>query len=145
MDRPLAADGAGAGRRRTPPYALTPVTNARPATLRVEERQVHVLRTAVQRRMLAAEWPCHVFSLSHVALPFPSDVPLYGDSAPRTERHVRRGRSEARGEIGVLNVPAWWLLGQRSNPFHAYLVERVNDALDVPPRAGAVATGAVAP
>ncbi|MCE3285854.1 MAG: lysophospholipase, partial [Steroidobacteraceae bacterium] len=94
-------------------------------TARVLERRVPAQGTVAQERMLAAEWPRNVFSLSHVALPFPPDDPLYGYDAPRTERHVQLGRIEVRGENGVLNVPGWMLTRQRSNPFHAYLVDRV--------------------
>ena len=56
---------------------------------------------------------------------------MYGYEAPRDERHVQLGRIEARGENGVLAVPNWLLTRQRSNPFHAYLVERVRGWLDV--------------
>jgi hypothetical protein len=38
---------------------------------------------------------------------------------------VQLGRIEVRGENGVLNVPSWMLTRQRSNPFHGYLLERV--------------------
>ena len=31
-----------------------------------------------------------------------------------------------RGENGVLKVPMWALIRQRSNPFHTYLVERID-------------------
>jgi hypothetical protein len=46
----------------------------------------------------------------------------------------------------VLSVPNWLLTRQRSNPFHAYLVERVRGWLDVrrPADADAVAVEAVA-
>jgi hypothetical protein len=66
-----------------------------------------------------------VFSLSHVALPFAPDDPLYGYEAPRDDRHLQLGSVEVRGENGVLNVPGWMLTRQRSNPFHRYLLDRV--------------------
>jgi hypothetical protein len=37
-----------------------------------------------------------------------------------------------RGEIGVLDVPAWMLTRQRSNPFHAYLLQRVAEFVAPP-------------
>jgi hypothetical protein len=40
--------------------------------------------------------------------------------------HVQLGRIEVRGENGVLTLPTWALTRQRSNPFHGYLVERLD-------------------
>jgi hypothetical protein len=65
------------------------------------------------------------YSLSHVALPFPPDDPLYGYAAPQDRTHVQLGRLEARGENGVLAIPTWMLTRLRSNPFYPYLAERV--------------------
>lgn len=107
------------------PFALTLITNASARTLQVTERRSPALGKATTERPLDLAWPRNVFSLSHVALPFPPDDPLYGYAAPVTNRHVQLGRIEIRGENGVLNVPNWMLTRQRSNPFHAYLVERI--------------------
>jgi len=70
------------------------------------------------------------FSLSHVALPFPPDDPLYGYEAVAATNHVQLGTIAVRGENGVLTVPTWVLTRQRSNPFHAYLTERLDGFLD---------------
>jgi alpha-beta hydrolase superfamily lysophospholipase len=113
------------------PYAFSVVTNATAQTPRVVERRAPAGSTTMRERPLDAAWPRHVFSLSHVALPFPPDDPLYGYDAAPSERHVQLGRIEARGENGVLGVPGWLLTRQRSNPFHAYLVERVEQRFGV--------------
>jgi hypothetical protein len=107
------------------PFALTLITNASANTLQVAERRSPALGAPTTERPLDLSWPRNVFSLSHVALPFPPDDPLYGYAAPVSNRHVQLGRIEIRGEIGVLNVPNWMLTRQRSNPFHSYLVERI--------------------
>jgi alpha-beta hydrolase superfamily lysophospholipase len=125
------------------PYALTLVTNAGPNTAEIEARRVAAGETAAHSQRLGLEWPRQVFSLSHVALPFPPDDPLYGYAAPVAERHVQLGRIEVRGETGVLNVPAWMLTRQRSNPFHPYMVGRIEQWFGVAP--GSVDSGAVAP
>jgi hypothetical protein len=39
---------------------------------------------------------------------------------------VQLGSIEIRGENGVLAVPMWALTRQRSNPFHSYLLERID-------------------
>jgi alpha-beta hydrolase superfamily lysophospholipase len=114
------------------PFALTLVTN-RPDTLQALERRVPAMGGAATERPLGLSWPANVFSLSHVALPFPPDDPLYGDAAERTTRHVQLGRIEVRGENGVLNVPGWMLTRQRSNPFHAYMLARIESFLADPP------------
>ncbi len=108
------------------PFALTLITNASSQTLQVLERRSPALGAPATERLLALAWPRNVFSLSHVALPFPPDDPLYGYAAPRTDRHIQLGRLEIRGENGVLNVPNWMLTRQRSNPFHSYVVERID-------------------
>jgi len=129
----LVADPAPLTRRLVEqpqrPYALTLVTNASAGTLRVVERRWPALGTVPVERPVDAAWPRQVFSLSHVALPFPPDDPLYGYAAGRSLQHVQLGNVEVRGEIGVLKVPAWMLMRQRSNPFHDYLLARVLQAL----------------
>jgi alpha-beta hydrolase superfamily lysophospholipase len=107
------------------PFALTLITNASAQTLQVHERRSAASGVTTIDRTLALAWPRGVFSLSHVALPFPADDPLYGFAAPATSRHIQLGRIEIRGENGVLNVPNWMLTRQRSNPFHPYMIERI--------------------
>ncbi len=79
-----------------------------------------------ERRDLELAWPRTVFSLSHVALPFPPDDPLYGYEVAGPSNHVQLGNIAIRGENGVLTVPMWALTRQRSNPFHSYVLERID-------------------
>jgi alpha-beta hydrolase superfamily lysophospholipase len=113
------------------PYALTLVTNESPQTLAVVERRFGSGGAAPVERALGLEWPRNVFSLSHVALPFPPDDPLYGYDAPPAQ-HIQLGRIEVRGENGVLRIPAWMLTRQRSNPFHGYMLERILQHVGAP-------------
>ncbi len=115
------------------PFALTLVTNANARTLQVHERRSAAMSAQTVDRPLDLSWPRNVFSLSHVALPFPPDDPLYGYAAPASSRHVQLGRVEVRGENGVLNVPGWMLTRQRSNPFHAYMLERIEGFVGTAP------------
>jgi len=109
------------------PYALTVITNVNPGTLQVKELHADPHSGRQTERLLDATWPTGVFSLSHVALPFPPDDPLYGYEPHDDAGHVQLGRIEAHGENGVLEIPNWMLTRQRSNPFHAYLLQRIDD------------------
>ena len=109
------------------PYALTVVTNVNPRTEQVKEMHADAKTGRQTVRLLDLAWPAGVFSLSHVALPFPPDDPLYGYESLEGTNHVQLGRIEAHGENGVLEIPGWMLTRQRSNPFHAYVLQRIDD------------------
>jgi hypothetical protein len=64
-----------------------------------------------------------------VALPFPPDDSLYGYESEGNTNHVQLGRVQVHGENGVLSVPDWVLTRQRSNPFHGYMIERIDGLL----------------
>lgn len=119
------------------PFGLTVVTNTSPDTLEVEERRAEAGSNRERVRELGLSWPPGVFSLSHVAVPFPPDDPLYGYLGEPVVGRLQLGRVEVRGENGVLVVPAWVLMRQRSNPFHAYVLERIDAFLDAGPPASA--------
>jgi alpha-beta hydrolase superfamily lysophospholipase len=125
------------------PFALTLVTNASADTLQVMERRVPAGDTRPVERTLPYSWPRTIFSLSHVALTFPPDDPLYGFAAEPTDHHMQLGRIEVRGENGVLNVPSWMLTRQRSNPFHGYMMERIEAFMGLPPVADVPAPSSV--
>ena len=77
---------------------------------------------------LALAWPRFVFSLSHVAVPFPEDDPLYGLTPdPGEDYGVRLGQLEPRGERGVLLVSVDDLMRLKCNPFFPYLEERLRE------------------
>lgn len=73
---------------------------------------------------LDMEWPRGVYSLSHVALPFPVDDPLYGaDPGKRMPSVISIGDVALRGEKGKLRIPAAEMLRMRWNPFYPFLEE----------------------
>ncbi|HLF30776.1 MAG TPA: alpha/beta hydrolase [Xanthomonadales bacterium] len=75
---------------------------------------------------IGLQWPPATYSLSHVALPFPPDDPYYGGEASAKHPVMRLGQLAWRGERDVLQVSAAAMLRLRWNPFHAYLMERID-------------------
>lgn len=82
--------------------------------------------SVVVSRALALAWPPVTFSLSHVALPFPPDDPIYGAQPPGEKGRPYLGRLAAQGERGVAAVPATVLLRIRHNPLFGYMADRVD-------------------
>ncbi len=68
-------------------------------------------------------WPRGVYSLSHVALPFRDDDPIYGVTGANAP--TRLGDLWFRGEQGGLVIPLPLLARQRFNPFFPYLENKV--------------------
>ena len=79
---------------------------------------------------LDLHWPDGVFSLSHVALPFPANDPLYGRTPPLDSDQLFLGQQALQGERGVLKIPGNFLLRLRHNPFYGYLERRVLEWLE---------------
>ena len=79
---------------------------------------------------LPLEWPVGVFSLGHVALPFPPDDPVYGlTREPGARPGFHLGAVPARGESGALLVPLGTFARLRSNPFFAVIREKIVQTL----------------
>ena len=74
---------------------------------------------------LGLEWPHSVYSLSHVAIPFEPDDPVYGSKPPPGRDVPTLGSLEPRGERSLLQVPVSQLMRLRYNPFYSYLQQRV--------------------
>jgi alpha-beta hydrolase superfamily lysophospholipase len=110
-------------------FALTVITNASVETDQMQELRAESGSSSQKSRPLELTWPRDIFSLSHVALPFPPDDPLYGYLSERDGKHVHLGRVQMHGENGVLAIPDWVLTRQRSNPFHSYMIERIDGFL----------------
>ena len=70
-------------------------------------------------------WPHEVYSLSHVALPFPPDDPVYGGPNAGKSPGIQLGDIALRGEKGVLQVSGTDMLRLRWNPFHDYVAKRI--------------------
>ena len=73
---------------------------------------------------LGLSWPTDVYSLTHIALPYPPDDMLYGtEGDPSAAGLVRLGRLSPRGERSVLTVSTETLMRLSSNPFFPYIAD----------------------
>jgi alpha-beta hydrolase superfamily lysophospholipase len=108
------------------PFTLTLVTNAN-TNSRAVAAYTKLPYAAGHSRTedLGQKWPAGVFSLSHVAMPFPPNDPLYGQRRPTNSRQVFLGQQAMQGERGVLKIPGDFLLRLRHNPFYPYQLKRV--------------------
>jgi alpha-beta hydrolase superfamily lysophospholipase len=79
----------------------------------------------IHERKLDLAWPEGVYSLSHIALPFPADDSLYGSRPAGKGLHI--GLVSPRGERGILSVQASDIMRLRYNPFYPYLERRILD------------------
>jgi hypothetical protein len=112
----------------TLPFAVTLVTNESPESAAVVARHKEPFSAGVSRaRPLELAWPRGVISLSHVALPFPPDDPLYGQRPAGNNEALFLGEMALQGERGLLKIPEDWLLRLRYNPFYDYLEQQVLD------------------
>ena len=112
--------------RKSTPYRLTVIMNADKTTDALEEWTRPAQSTEPSIRSLDLEWPASFYSLSHVAIPFPSDDPIYGTSpGPNLGWGVQLGALEPRGEKGLLSIPASQFNRLRSNPFFPYIERRL--------------------
>jgi alpha-beta hydrolase superfamily lysophospholipase len=114
--------------RRPRAYRRVLVTNSSAETRDVDAETIEPNAGDASRRPLGLSWPPEVFSLTHVAIPFPPDDPLYGLVGPtRTATLLPIGRLSPRGERAVLTVGVDALMRLSSNPFFPFVAERVGE------------------
>jgi alpha-beta hydrolase superfamily lysophospholipase len=105
-------------------YRLSVVSNTSTDSLDVVERTSGPGATTVEARPLGLAWPRSVFSLSHIALPFAPDDPVYGAVDVDGSPGLRVGALEPRGERQLLVVPVEQFMRLSYNPFYSYLESR---------------------
>jgi alpha-beta hydrolase superfamily lysophospholipase len=112
-------------------YRTTILTNASPESREIVERVTEAGETTEQTRPLDLLYPLDVFSLSHIALPFPVDDALYGMLPDRSEDFgVNLGALALRGERGTLLTSLDSLVRMSSNPFFPYVLTRIDEGVD---------------
>jgi alpha-beta hydrolase superfamily lysophospholipase len=104
-----------------PAYRLDLVTNRAPGDPAVVVQSWIGGQQNSEVTELGLAWPDDVYSLSHVALPFPLTDALYGSRPDRPSPGIRLGDMAFRGERGVLQISPAAMLRLRCNPFYSYL------------------------
>ena len=103
-------------------YRLSLVTNASPQGPDVVARSAAPHSPLTRETALGLAWPPQVYSLSHVAVPFRPDDPLFGIQPDQSVSYgLRLGLLAPRGERGVLTVPSEQFMRLNCNPFFAYV------------------------
>ena len=106
-------------------FTLSIVSNYGADSPAVSVRTKHPDEAAPSDAALGISWPGDLYSMSHVALPFPPDDPVYGGLSPGKSPGIHLGDIALRGERGVLQISPAEMLRLRWNPFYDYMQARV--------------------
>lgn len=121
------------------PFTACVYSNAGEIEATLVERCTLAGAVAGIARATGLRFPDGVYSLSHVALPFPVEDGLYGlDPDPADVPGVHLGSLPARGERGVLVVAAADLARITSNPFFGEILSRIDRAIAADARSSAI-------
>jgi alpha-beta hydrolase superfamily lysophospholipase len=112
-------------------YRTTIITNADVPSGEEVERSIAAGDVTETDRPLGIAYPDGLYSLSHVALPFPMNDSLYGLTPDPTEDFgLHLGSLAPRGERDVLIASLDSLLRASSNPFFPYMIERIGEGIE---------------
>lgn len=121
------ADLLPEARRR---YSVTVITNASADSYQTVAKTTPAGSTRETAIPLPVTYPREVYSLSHVAIPFPPDDDLYGRQ-PAIKNHygISLGTIALWGETSVLSVGKDALMRVTSNPFYEYMQARIDSRI----------------
>jgi alpha-beta hydrolase superfamily lysophospholipase len=106
-------------------FTLSFLANETEDSVQLVLHQKRAGETAIGASPTGLFWPEGIYSLSHVALPFPPADPLYGGDESEQSPGLRLGNLALRGERGTLRLAASDMLRLRWNPFYSYLESRL--------------------
>jgi hypothetical protein len=111
-------------------YTLAIITNKNPDSKEIIVRVQDENTNGFNDLLLNLSWPDGIYSLSHLAIPFPMDDPLYGTNLSEPPRsHIQLGDIYMRGERNVLRIPEKDLMRLRCNPFWDYVAARIKKVI----------------
>jgi alpha-beta hydrolase superfamily lysophospholipase len=117
--------------RENLPYTMTILTNINNESAEVMTKTRSKQKEFIMDKNLGLEWPNKIYSLSHVAIPFPSHDRLYGPMGPiAANNYINIGTFAPRGERDVLAVPINLLMRLRYNPFFDYIEQRMLEIIE---------------
>ena len=117
-------------------FRSTLVTNVSRQSDQVVARTIDAGSTTETVQELGLAFPPGVFSLSHLAIPFPLSDPLYGlQPDTREDYGANLGAMATRGERGTLIVSIDSLARMSSNPFFDFVMQRVEEGIPARPTA----------
>jgi len=134
FDTLLKPSALTAVNRMLPPgpqaYRSTVIANAAVNDDHTVTRTTEAGQKTASTAPLAILYPDTIFSLSHIALPFPPNDPLYGTAPDLSENFgIRLGTQAPRGERGTLILNFDAALRISSNPFYPYVRDRIEALL----------------
>lgn len=115
------------------PFKFTLLTNQSAHQREIEARSRTAESSDWQIETLPYSWPADIYSLSHVAIPFPANDPIYGevDQQKNSSQGLPLlGQLSARGERGTFVVSMDQLQRLRYNPFFGYIESRLDTFID---------------
>jgi len=95
-------------------FTISILTNTDKNSLSVNEKRISEGATMFETIETQLQWPEDVYSLSHIALPFPADDPVYGQGGSSVGAHALKGEKQ------IMTIGADYFLRLRYNPFHRW-------------------------
>lgn len=113
------------------PYRTTVITNTDSSTNETVARTTPAGAQDETVTPLHIAWPQDMYSLSHVAVPFPLTDSLYGREPAEKNRYgISIGTISLRGETATLSVGLDTLMRVTSNPFFPWMMTRIQQHID---------------
>ena len=106
-------------------YGVTILRNVTATGLSLGSLRLPAHEKTARRNQTNLTWPFGVYSLSHIAIPFRPDDPLYGDGSGSDPNNpgLVLGDIAPRGELGMLLLTPNYFLRTRYNPFYRFQAE----------------------
>ncbi|WP_454782454.1 alpha/beta hydrolase [Legionella sp. WA2022007384] len=109
------------------------ITNANLDSIDAVERVTEAGTVNERVSPIGLAYPPDVYSLSHVAIPFPVTDSLYGISSETKKYGIQLGTTASRGERNVLIMSLDSILRLSSNPFFPYMIKRIEEYIPSTP------------
>lgn len=109
-------------------YRITLVRNRSPDTRQVIAKSSQ--GSGISEEHIDIEWPLGIYSMSHVAVPFPADDNWYGDGRSSSGDQISLGKLNPYGEKNLLAVSPAQIMRLRYNPFYDYQAQRITELLE---------------